>query len=61
MICGGACRLSAFREDNDFPAPYRLCQDFYDLGYIPEAALESPIEDGSMQNRCGAADILLMP
>ena len=39
-ICGGACRLSAFKEDGDMLAPYRLCQDFYDAGYIPEGILD---------------------
>jgi len=39
-FCGGACRLSAFRNAGDFLAPYELCQHFYDSGYIPEALLE---------------------
>ncbi len=39
-VCGGACRLSAFREQEDFLAPYALCQHFYDAGYIPEHLLE---------------------
>jgi len=39
-MCGGACRLSAYREDGDFLAPYALCQHFYDQGYIPEQLLE---------------------
>ena len=41
-LCGGACRLSAFRTHNDLLAPYELCQRFYDLGYIPEEVLEVP-------------------
>jgi radical SAM protein with 4Fe4S-binding SPASM domain len=40
-FCGGACRLSAFRDKGDFLAPYSLCQHFYDEGYIPEEMLES--------------------
>ncbi|MEI9993520.1 MAG: radical SAM protein [Rhizomicrobium sp.] len=40
-FCGGACRLSAFREHDDFLAPYALCQKFYDEGYIPEGILDS--------------------
>ncbi len=55
-ICGGACRLSAFREENDFQAPYELCQKFYEDGYIPEEILEPGI-DPSMahyeRNRSG--------
>ncbi len=39
-FCGGACRLSAYREAGDFLAPYFLCQRFYDLGHIPEALLD---------------------
>ncbi|MBX5453847.1 MAG: radical SAM protein [Acidobacteriia bacterium] len=38
-VCGGACRLSAFREGGDFLAPYSLCQKFYEAGYIPEEIL----------------------
>lgn len=40
-FCGGACRLSAFRSAGDFFAPYGLCQDFYESGFIPETLLES--------------------
>lgn len=39
-FCGGACRLSSFRNAGDFFAPYYLCQHFYDSGYIPESLLE---------------------
>lgn len=39
-FCGGACRLSAFRQKDDFLAPYSLCQKFYDQGYIPDGILE---------------------
>lgn len=39
-FCGGACRLSAYRQDGDFLAPYFLCQSFYDQGYIPEDLLD---------------------
>jgi AdoMet-dependent heme synthase len=38
-ICGGACRLSAYKKDGDFKAPLGMCQTFYDFGLIPEAAL----------------------
>ena len=38
-FCGGACRLSAYREDHDFLSPYFLCQQFYDQGHIPEGLL----------------------
>jgi radical SAM protein with 4Fe4S-binding SPASM domain len=41
-FCGGACRLSAFRAEGDFLAPYELCQRFYNEGYIPEEILEPP-------------------
>ena len=39
-VCGGACRLSAFREQHDFLAPYSLCQRFYEDGYIPDHILD---------------------
>lgn len=39
-FCGGACRLSAFRDWDDFHAPYYLCQQFYERGFIPEQVLE---------------------
>ncbi len=38
-ICGGACRLSAYKKDRDFKAALGMCQTFYDFGLIPEAAL----------------------
>jgi radical SAM protein with 4Fe4S-binding SPASM domain len=38
--CGGACRLSAYREAGDLLAPYALCQRFHDEGYIPQALLD---------------------
>jgi radical SAM protein with 4Fe4S-binding SPASM domain len=38
-VCGGACRLSAFREGGDLLAPYALCQHFYEAGYVPEELL----------------------
>jgi AdoMet-dependent heme synthase len=44
-ICGGACRLSAFREKRDFLGEYALCQNFYDAGYIPEEILDAPKEE----------------
>jgi radical SAM protein with 4Fe4S-binding SPASM domain len=43
-FCGGACRLSAFKAEGDFLAPYELCQHFYDQGYIPEEILDPPTE-----------------
>jgi radical SAM protein with 4Fe4S-binding SPASM domain len=43
-FCGGACRLSAFRAEGDFLAPYELCQRFYDEGYIPDDILDPPID-----------------
>ncbi len=39
-VCGGACRLSAFREGGDLLASYAQCQSFYEAGYIPEDILE---------------------
>jgi radical SAM protein with 4Fe4S-binding SPASM domain len=39
-VCGGACRLSAYKARNDFTAPYGLCQEFYDMGLVPESALD---------------------
>ncbi|MDH3998453.1 MAG: radical SAM protein [Desulfuromonadales bacterium] len=39
-VCGGACRLSAYREGGDMLAPYPLCQLFYENGYIPDHLLE---------------------
>lgn len=39
-ICGGACRLSAFRDSGDLLGPYALCQHFYDAGLIPEEILD---------------------
>ena len=38
-ICGGACRLSAYKEAGDLLAPYALCQSFYDAGHIPDEVL----------------------
>jgi radical SAM protein with 4Fe4S-binding SPASM domain len=38
-ICGGACRLSAYKSAKDFKAPYGMCQTFYEMGLIPEGAL----------------------
>jgi radical SAM protein with 4Fe4S-binding SPASM domain len=38
-ICGGACRLSAYREAGDMLAPYALCQQFLEAGYVPEDIL----------------------
>ncbi|NDK37054.1 radical SAM/SPASM domain-containing protein [Rhodovulum sulfidophilum] len=43
-ICGGACRLSAYKSSQDFKASYGMCQTFYDMGLIPEEALKP--EDG---------------
>lgn len=40
-FCGGACRLSAFRNSGDFLASYSLCQYFKDAGYIPDELLVS--------------------
>jgi radical SAM protein with 4Fe4S-binding SPASM domain len=40
-VCGGACRLSAFKEAGDMLAPYHLCQEFYEAGYIPEGVLQA--------------------
>jgi AdoMet-dependent heme synthase len=39
-VCGGACRLSAFKDAGDMLAPYHMCQDFYEAGYIPEGVLD---------------------
>jgi len=39
-VCGGACRLSAFKSTGDFTAPYTLCEEFYRAGLIPAVALE---------------------
>lgn len=44
-VCGGACRLSAFREKKDFLGSYSLCQEVYDAGYIPEEILDSPRQE----------------
>lgn len=38
-ICGGACRLSAYKRNGDFKASYQMCQTFYDFGLISEQAL----------------------
>lgn len=38
-VCGGACRLSAYRKDADMMASYQLCQKFYNAGYIPDEIL----------------------
>ncbi len=44
-FCGGGCRLSAFRTSGgNFLAPYELCQQFYEAGYLSEAALRKPSE-----------------
>lgn len=43
-FCGGACRLSAYKEEGDFLAPYELCQRFYEAGLIPEEILAPPTE-----------------
>ena len=39
-ICGGACRLSAFKNSGDFTASYTVCEDFYRAGLIPASALD---------------------
>ncbi|MDO5632068.1 MAG: radical SAM protein [Paracoccus sp. (in: a-proteobacteria)] len=39
-ICGGACRLSAYKGSGDFTQSYKMCQTFYDYGLIPENALD---------------------
>ncbi|MCB9898899.1 MAG: radical SAM protein [Planctomycetes bacterium] len=46
-ICGGACRLSAYRAEGDFLAPYELCQRFYDEGLVPERILDPVSEPAS--------------
>ena len=38
-VCGGACRLSAYRHEGDLLGAYSECQMFYDAGYIPEEIL----------------------
>lgn len=38
-VCGGACRLSAYKKTGDFKSSYQMCQTFYDFGLIPEEAL----------------------
>jgi AdoMet-dependent heme synthase len=43
-VCGGACRLSAFRHDGDLLGAYTECQMFYDAGHIPEEIL-SPLPE----------------
>lgn len=40
QLCGGACRLSAFKQYGDMLSPYGVCQSFYELGYIPDELLE---------------------
>jgi radical SAM protein with 4Fe4S-binding SPASM domain len=58
-FCGGACRLSAFRAEGDFLAPYELCQRFYDQGYIPENLLDPPIEhEPSNAGKVGSSRLL---
>lgn len=43
-VCGGACRLSAYKRSGDFKASYQMCQTFYDFGLIPEEALNPAME-----------------
>ena len=38
-LCGGACRLSAYRTTGDFLAPYELCQQFYEKNLIKKEVL----------------------
>ena len=56
QFCGGACRLSAFKENGDFLAPYELCQHFYDEGLIPEAILEPVPDISPNENAVGRPD-----
>ncbi len=42
-MCGGACRLSAYKRAGDFKASYQMCQTFYDFGLIPEESLHPVI------------------
>lgn len=42
-ICGGACRLSAYKRTGDFKASYQMCQTFYDFDLIPEESLRPAI------------------
>lgn len=55
-FCGGACRLSAFRAEGDFLAPYDLCEKFYRSGLIPDEILEpvreaKPSQAGKLSQR----------
>jgi radical SAM protein with 4Fe4S-binding SPASM domain len=38
--CGGACRLPAYKSQQDFAASYGMCETFYERGYIDEAVLD---------------------
>jgi radical SAM protein with 4Fe4S-binding SPASM domain len=38
-ICGGACRLFAYKSTGDFTASYGLCQAFYDKGAVDDEFL----------------------
>ncbi len=55
-ICGGACRLSAYKEENDFQAPYELCQRFYDQGFIPDELLKPGIDPAAVQSQKPSRD-----
>lgn len=54
-VCGGACRLSAFRNGGDLLGAYTECQMFYDAGHIPEEILapipevEAPVAHPALQ------------
>jgi radical SAM protein with 4Fe4S-binding SPASM domain len=39
--CGGACRLSAYKSNNDFTASFSMCQAFFDAGAVDETRLDS--------------------
>lgn len=47
-VCGGACRLSAYKRSGDFKASYQMCQTFYDFGLIPEESLYLKTENDNL-------------
>jgi AdoMet-dependent heme synthase len=48
-VCGGACRLSAFKSSDDFTASYTLCEAFHEAGLIPASALDPEVVEGTRE------------
>jgi len=42
-VCGGGCRLSAYKNSGDFTAALTLCEEFYRAGLVPASALDPEV------------------